>query len=259
VDEPFASKNVLLFGDLLQLKPVFGSWCFQQPQAVQHETHLWNLFTIYELTTVVRQRNDSRFRTVLGKLRTGDLLRNDLAPLEERILTPSNPRYDELLQIANASLHIYPLCAQVDEYNHRKMEELRANGSTIFNFNCIDKIADPERYGSIAPASYIPTNDRKCGGIPRQLQIAVGCRIMLRRNISVEGGLVNGSMGTVRRIGWDVRRDGPYMDGEQPQFIAVQFDDVVAQNLLDENGYYRVVPSSFEFIGILLKSNQIEC
>jgi len=252
LDEPFAGKNVLLFGDLLQLKPVFGNWCFQRYTKIQHETDLWTLFTIFELTTVLRQRNDNVFKNVLGKLRTGDLLPGDLAPLEDRVLRQSNPRYAELLQIANESLHIYPLCNQVDNYNRTKMEELRSKGSRIYTFNCIDKIADSERHGAIAPAAYIPRDDRNCGGIPRQLQIAVGCRIMLRRNISADGGLVNGSMGTVRRIGWDVRRDGPLVEGEQPQYIAVQFDDSVAAHLLDDDGYYRVLPNSFEFEGTLI-------
>ena len=37
-------------------------------------------------------------------------------------------------------------------------------------------------------------------GLESKLTLAVGARIMLRRNIDVESGLVNGVIGTVRNI-----------------------------------------------------------
>jgi len=37
----------------------------------------------------------------------------------------------------------------------------------------------------------------RTAGLEKQLQLCVGCKVMLKRNKSVEAGLVNGSVGTV--------------------------------------------------------------
>lgn len=51
----------------------------------------------------------------------------------------------------------------------------------------------------------------KTGGLVKKLQIFVGARVMLRSNINLEKGLVNGSMGVITEIIWsNFRRDQMY-------------------------------------------------
>lgn len=57
-------------------------------------------------------------------------------------------------------------------------------------------------------------------GISDELHLAVGCRVMLRRNLWTEGGLVNGSIGTIRAIVYNNGKEPP----EQPTYILVEFD-----------------------------------
>uniref|UniRef100_A0A2H1VL82 SFRICE_014291 n=1 Tax=Spodoptera frugiperda TaxID=7108 RepID=A0A2H1VL82_SPOFR len=46
----FGGVNILLFGDIMQLPPVKGHWCFMQPPWLLAEINLWQLFSFCELT-----------------------------------------------------------------------------------------------------------------------------------------------------------------------------------------------------------------
>ena len=43
------------------------------------------------------------------------------------------------------------------------------------------------------PTQYIPCDDNDCAALPHMLKLAVGAKVMLRRNILCEDGLVNGA------------------------------------------------------------------
>ena len=45
-DKPFGGINVILMGDLLQLKPINGHYIFDQPNNLSHELNLWSMFSI---------------------------------------------------------------------------------------------------------------------------------------------------------------------------------------------------------------------
>jgi len=59
--EPFGGVSVILVGDLYQLKPVMGKWIFEDidQQMGPLATSLWRtLFTLHELTEIMRQKED---------------------------------------------------------------------------------------------------------------------------------------------------------------------------------------------------------
>lgn len=64
-DKHFGNLNVILMRDLLQIKPVNGNWIYSQPKDLEHETHLWRLFTIHQLTENVRQNGNNKFILIL--------------------------------------------------------------------------------------------------------------------------------------------------------------------------------------------------
>ena len=54
------------------------------------------------------------------------------------------------------------------------------------------------------------------------LQVAKGARIMLRRSICTDDGLVNGAMGTIVGFDWP---EGRRTEGQQPCGLHILFDD----------------------------------
>jgi len=71
-DEPFGGISLVTAGDLLQLKPVFDKWIFENSQSGCNEfvTKIWTeYFTLFELTEIMRQRDDKEFAQLLDRLR----------------------------------------------------------------------------------------------------------------------------------------------------------------------------------------------
>lgn len=58
-------------------------------------------------------------------------------------------------------------------------------------------------------------------GLQRDFLCSIGTRVMLRANLWVEGGLVNGAIGTVREIAYLPMTTSP----ELPAYILVEFDN----------------------------------
>ena len=82
LDKPFVGLNVLVFGDLYQLKPVNCHWIFEQYSA--SEPFLWPYFRFVELITNVRQENDRRMLDLCNHIRIGEVTQEDLNLMKSR-------------------------------------------------------------------------------------------------------------------------------------------------------------------------------
>ena len=92
---PFGALSVIAAGDLFQLKPVFDNWIFNNTNHGYGDlaTNIWNeYFTLFELTEIMRQKDDKEFSELLNRLREGNHTRNDIEVLKERILKISASR-----------------------------------------------------------------------------------------------------------------------------------------------------------------------
>ena len=86
---PFGALSVIVAGDLFQLKPVFDNWIFSNTNHGYGDlaTNIWNeYFTLFELTEIMRQKDDKEFAELLNRLREGNHTQNDIEVLKERIL-----------------------------------------------------------------------------------------------------------------------------------------------------------------------------
>lgn len=111
-NKPFGGRYVLVFGDLLQLRPVLDGWVFDRlPDALQHLAgNIWANFTLYELTEVMRQR-DAQLIARLQRLRVNQLSKDDIAWVQSRTISRHAAEYNSLLP------HIYPTNAAVTTHN----------------------------------------------------------------------------------------------------------------------------------------------
>ncbi|XP_050534568.1 uncharacterized protein LOC126901813 [Daktulosphaira vitifoliae] len=89
IDKPFGDINVIVFGDFYQLTPVLSTPLYEYfdqivakyPTAIEliSTKATWETFQFYELTEIMRQRDDKEFSEVLTKLARGGLTKKDIA------------------------------------------------------------------------------------------------------------------------------------------------------------------------------------
>ena len=98
----------------------------------------------------------------------------------------------------------------VDEFNSKVMSKL--NRSVIEISALLDEIDCKIKRISKNAEEAVKQLDRlddarQTGGLEKILKLAVGARVMLRKNLDVTNGLVNGSMGTVIDVVYDKHED----------------------------------------------------
>ncbi len=115
------------------------------------------------------------------------------------------------------ALHIYATNKEVDNHN---TEAISSRFSDIINVDANDYKKDP-RTGEMRRQAVPLKGDKR--DLIDTLQIAIGARVMLTRNIDVEDGLVNGTFGNVAKITAQTRGGVPVV-----QLIGLHLDNVTA-------------------------------
>ena len=235
-EELFGGINVLVFGDLMQLPPVRGKQVFQQPEHLQPATHLWQLFTLIELTENMRQQGDTTFIDILNALRVGELTTNQMAMLMDRVSADEDGEFS-----IERALRIYPTNQQVDDHNKRVLEHFRSKGVEMFKVQAQDSLIDASRPLKYSIDTVIQKDINKTGGLPKELEIFRGAKVMLRSNIDHGKGLVNGAIGFITKIEWaGGYHQGPIYDKDIPNVYV----DFGKDGKVDE---HRIKPISIQF------------
>ena len=214
----FGDKNILVLGDLLQLKPVKSPFCFEQLTVRQVETvlgginlgyKLWDEFKYDELTENMRQKDDTcGFIDMLLRLRVGSPTDDDIKKLQDRLIEVEGKSqkarmkssvqyfYDNLKN--KNALCVLATNESVKEFNDQMLK--------ICNIETVDiQCEEPINMTGAKKRKLIKKSSKKekvseTAGLETVLTLGVGARVMLRRNIDVTGGLVNGAMGAITKI-----------------------------------------------------------
>ncbi len=175
-DKPFGGIQLILTGDFCQLPPVsrYGkkaTFCF--------ESKAWSKCNLanFELTIVKRQR-DKEFIRVLNELRMGRC-----SAESERLLRASATTRANTSGVAATEL-----CTHTQEaarINAMQLASLRESQSVTFSAIDSDE--------SAATAALLNSQTP----VQKRLELKVGAQVMLVKNRSVTGGLVNGARGLV--------------------------------------------------------------
>lgn len=167
----------------------------------------------------MRQRNDADFIDLLNNLRVGELTTAQLQLLCERRHVPLNGEFAD-----GVAVRIFPTIRQVDFYYDRMSEENSKLHKT-YVINAVDESREVATYGRRPPENVIPKDVNNCGGLLSSIKIAIDSRTMLRHNIDVSQGLVNGAMGIIKKIKWPALRRDQLEEGELPEAVYIKFDD----------------------------------
>ena len=204
--KPFGNVSILAVGDFYQLPPVAAKTVYDEKCDIPD---LWmKYFKVVELTEVMRQKDDACFAAFLNRIR----IKNRHEPfLHEDLNTLLQLEANE---IDNSNcLHIFATNKEVDNHNEKKLNELETELITI---NAQDIIATGEN--KIKKICKTPQKDT-FEQLPDILQMKVGARVMLIKNIDTKDGLVNGVFGTITSI--NIKKDNEFPKST----IDIEFDN----------------------------------
>jgi len=189
-DESMGGLQVILSGDFLQLPPVKEEWVFT--------SKAWDEMVLVPfLFTEPKRYDDLEWFATLQRIRKGTHTRGDIEMLRER-----EKAYAALIDGVNMhTLDIKPTMlysrrVDVDVMNEKEMNKLP--GETR-EYVAVDTFT-PLTRGTL-PDKYIPALD---DAAPKAVKFKVGAQVMLKANLDVGGGLVNGSRGVILSLEEDL-------------------------------------------------------
>ena len=195
-DKKFGGVHVIVVGDLFQLKPVMGNWIFQDltrsygPLA----PNLWkNNFCIFELTQIMRQKDDEQFAALLNRLRVGKHTTQDLNLLQKQVVSTNETKYKAVSQ------HFFRYRADVKLHNQHIFQEINSEKTTVTAQDAIGGDTTKTVKESIK-TKLKKADAHETLNLETKLDLAVSLRYDITINICVEDGLTNGTSCVLKRI-----------------------------------------------------------
>ena len=169
-ERPFGKLQIILVGDMSQLKPIEDEYCFC--------AKCWNdcKIEVSFLTENMRVNDDTRFSDFLQELRWGKL--TDLALIEE--MKKNNISDGEIVPTK-----LFSKNKDVETINQYELGLLLKEGKELINYKIIfnpNKLKESTKY----------VTDNK---IPMSLTLCIGAQVMVTRNINFDNQIVNGTRG----------------------------------------------------------------
>lgn len=177
----FGNIPVIVLGDYYQLAPVCASpLLFHDPGSLSPS--LWDQFSIYTLTEIMRQKDDLDFALLLNRIRTltkeDQITQEDEHQLIQRCSTKYNP--DPTV------LRLYATNKEVDEYNKKRMTAFTST-ITLVAHDTTTTMKGKTRIEQ-APIQFHASEGCM---LPETLTVAVDSRIMVIANVDVTGKNTN--------------------------------------------------------------------
>ena len=214
--EVFGGLSVIAVGDLYQLKPV-GDYLISldlKKGASSLGRNLWKeLFTMYELVDIMRQKDDLAFAQLLNRLRLNEMTEEDKQKLQTRVVDRETGDYPK------DALHLFAQNCFVDQHNDAILSQLPGEKIVI---PCHDSVVSANIPASMHQSliDKLPKEYGQTGQLKKSLTVVVGMIVVHTANVDVEDGLTNGATGVVKHI------DFRWMEGtNRPSIIWVLFDD----------------------------------
>ena len=167
--------------------------------------NIWkDSITYDELTINERQKTtDALYTHILDEIRRGCPTSESIQALTSRVIEGTVvAKFEELCEAGTIPVCLFPTRKACDKHNLEMLNNLDTN---IHKIPCIDEIDETlgARRWSKRSAEQLKKLNKDCNltaGLEAELVVAVGARVMLRRNIDTKKGLVNGAVGTVLNI-----------------------------------------------------------
>ena len=234
--EPFGGVHIILVGDLFQLRPVGDAWIFANNSNDYSSLapNLWQShFTMFELTEIMRQKDDASFAKLLNRIREGKHTDKDMRVLKTRAISSEDAGYQTLKN----ELHLFQCNAAVDAHN-----------TNIFNctttekveVKCVDAVLgeDSNEVKSVLLTQLKGKKMNDTGNLAETLRVAIGLCYDATHNIAVNDGICNGTPCILKKIHYIER------ESVVPSCMWVQFpeESIGRQTRRDNHYYYKQFP-----------------
>ena len=260
-DMPFGGVSVICIGDFFQLPPVKANFVFHQEPGASLHGHLWKDpefgFKGRVLLQNQRQRGDTGWATHLNALRDcvdEEAVDRAAAALQSRLTISAGGQLDENSPEWIDAPRLFPKTDMVASYNDDRLRQLQNEGNTLYEVRAGHSIIQRNgRVQHVVPTrNQLPNNADDCGGLEEMVRLSKGARVMLRRNVDVDDGLVNGAVGTKVDFEWPEGR--AEAANVMPAAVFVRFDNARvgshwrrAQGITDTSAAVRILPSLAAF------------
>ena len=229
--EPFGGVHVILVGDLYQLRPVADGWIFANNSEgyTSLAPNLWQAyFTFFELTEIMRQKDDAPFAELLNRIREGKQTEGDMKTLQSRSVSSESVEYVSLRN----ELHLFPCNSSVDAHNKDVYDRSTSQKAEI---NCSDTILGEDskevKEKILRQLKGKKTSDT--GNLSEILKVGVDLCYDTTHNISVSDGICNGTPCKLKKIHY-LEKHNPI-----PSCLWVEFPDVnIGKETRKDNTYY---------------------
>ncbi|CAF4700768.1 unnamed protein product, partial [Rotaria socialis] len=159
----------------------------------QLDNPLWSMFELFELTEIMRQKDDKSFAIALSNIAKGTMTLEDINLLKSRIVSTEN------LEMIEDPIMIFRSNAEVDAYNTKVLASLNIEGATAnaYDFCVGDGLASIKEK---VPSNVKNLKTAETYGLPLKIDLKVGAKYMMTVNSDTEDGLVNGACGKLVMI-----------------------------------------------------------
>ena len=176
---PWAGRHVIMLGDPAQLPAVSQKDIF--------DSKLWSKFSIL-LLREVKRATDPVLCNILGKIRMGDCDEEVTSVLKSRV-RPKDVSDIELQR----TVVICSTRKECEELNSACIDRVEGN-------EVVYEALDSDHHGHPLREADLERLQRHRERLPDKLVLKVGARVVLRRNLNIEGGWVNGTLAVVTHL-----------------------------------------------------------
>ena len=211
---PFGGVSVLCVGDMFQLRPVMDKWVFQNTSSPYQSltANLWqDLFELYELTIVMRQKDDATFASTLNRIREANHTSDDVSLLSSRVIQSS-----VTTTYPNDAIHLFTSNSLVEKHNEQIMQTLTTRGCLCVAKDFIIGDVTPSLKETILQLAQ-QMKPQKTQNLETTLHIKISAKFMLIQNVDTSDGLTNGATCTIMDFSHET---------VPPTILWVLFDDI---------------------------------
>jgi hypothetical protein len=215
--DPFGGVNVIFAGDFAQLPPVGQTKLFTRTgstkEAIVFGQLLWrSITTVVMLTQQMRQAGAENvpFVEMLSRLRDGRCTPADYELLNTRLLSVA---LDHTLrpQWRSAPVIVY-MNAIRDAVNvEATMAFARQTNQRVHWYHAVDTYCGHTIEDSAITDLLDSMPSNKTGGRVGALPLVLGMPVIISENLDVSGGIVNGSIGILRKVRYRINDEKRYL------------------------------------------------